>query len=422
MTFHTNYGILDGGRGASDWQGKKLFDALGYRNYRLYWSGIFLSAIGSWVQNTAQGWLVYDLTHSKLMLGVVGFVGSLPVTFLTLLAGVLADRVDRRKLLFGTQAVLMLSAFILGLLTSLGVVAVWHVMMLALMSGFASAFDMPVRQSVVPTLVGKHHIMNAIALNSTAFNSARIIGPALAGILVTSIGLGKCFYVNSASYLAFIAAIAMIRIETFRPIEQQPSIWTDFRSGLRYVVGHKTVRSLVCMAAVPSLFAMPYAMLMPVFAKEVLGVGIAGLGWLMSSVGIGGLAAALTLAMLSKSERKGLILTTASLLLPVVLILFANSHHFRWSQLFLVGVGFSNLAYLASLNSLIQSIVPDELRGRIVGIYMFAFVGLAPLGSLVMGAVAQVVGAPMALTAGGIICATCALLVLIFQPQVRRLA
>jgi len=399
-----------------------LFDALGYRNYRLYWTGIFLSAIGSWVQNTAQGWLVYDLTHSKLMLGVVGFVGSLPVTFLTLLAGVLADRVDRRKLLFGTQAVLMVSAFTLGLLTSLGIVAVWHVMMLALMSGFASAFDMPVRQSVVPTLVGKRHIMNAIALNSTAFNSARIIGPALAGILVTSIGLGKCFYVNSASYLAFIAAIAMIRINSVRTVEEQPSIWTDFRSGLAYVASHSTIRTLVCLAAVPSLFAMPYAMLMPVFAREVLGVGLKGLGLLMSSVGVGGLAGALTLAVLSKSERKGLILTAASLLLPVALILFANSKHFGLSELFLVGVGFSNLAYLASLNSLIQSIVPDELRGRVVGIYMFAFVGLAPVGSLMMGALAQAIGAPMALTAGGMVCAACALLVLVLQPQVRRLA
>ena len=399
-----------------------MFDALGYRNYRLYWTGIFLSAIGSWVQNTAQGWLVYDLTHSKLMLGVVGFVGSLPVTFLTLLAGVLADRVDRRKLLFGTQAVLMVSAFTLGLLTSLGIVAVWHVMMLALMSGFASAFDMPVRQSVVPTLVGKRHIMNAIALNSTAFNSARIIGPALAGILVTSIGLGKCFYVNSASYLAFIAAIAMIRINSVRTVEEQPSIWTDFRSGLAYVASHSTIRTLVCMAAVPSLFAMPYAMLMPVFAREVLGVGLKGLGLLMSSVGVGGLAGALTLAVLSKSERKGLILTAASLLLPVALILFANSKHFGLSELFLVGVGFSNLAYLASLNSLIQSIVPDELRGRVVGIYMFAFVGLAPVGSLMMGALAQAIGAPMALTAGGMVCAACALLVLVLQPQVRRLA
>jgi len=399
-----------------------LFDALGYRNYRLYWSGILLSAIGSWVQNTAQGWLVYDLTHSSLMLGTVGFLGSLPVTFLTLLAGVLADRVDRRRLLLITQAVLMISAFMLGALTSLGVVAVWHVMVLATVSGFASAFDMPVRQSVVPTLVRKQHIMNAIALNSTAFNSARIVGPALAGVLVPAVGLGNCFYFNSVSYLAFIAAIAMIRIESFRKIEEQPSIWTDFRSGLAYVRSNKAVRTLICMAAVPSLFAMPYAMLMPVFAREVLGVGVKGLGMLMSSVGVGGLTGALTLAVLSNSKRKGLILTAASLALPVVLILFANSQNLRMSALFLVGVGFCNLTYLASTNSLIQSIVPDDLRGRVVSTYMFAFVGLGPLGQLMMGAVAQAVGASMAVTAGGIVCMACALMVLVFQPRIRRLA
>lgn len=399
-----------------------MFDALRYRNYRLYWAGIFLSAIGSWVQNTAQGWLVFDLTHSSLMLGTVGFLGALPVTFLTLLAGVLADRVDRRRLLFVTQAVLMVSAFTLGLLTSMGIVAVWHVMVLAMMSGFATAFDQPVRQSVVPTLVKKRHIMNAIALNSSAFNSARIIGPALAGILVPAVGLGKCFFLNSASYMAFIAAIALIRIESFRTADEQPDIWTDFRSGLRYVRTNKTVRTLVCLSAVPSIFAMPYAMLMPVFAREVLGVGVKGLGLLMSSVGVGGLTGALTLAMLSKSERKGLILTTASLLLPVALVLFANSQDFRLSQVFLVGVGFCNLAYLASTNSLIQSIVPDELRGRVVSTYMFAFVGLAPLGQLLMGAIAQAVGAPLAVTMGAIVCAACALMVAAFQPQIRRLA
>ncbi|MBP6964248.1 MAG: MFS transporter [Armatimonadetes bacterium] len=398
-----------------------MFDAFRYRNYRLYWTGIVLSAIGSWVQNTAQGWLVYDLTHSSLMLGTVGFLGALPVTLLTLLAGVLADRVDRRRLLFLTQTVLMASAFMMGLLTSYGVIAVWHVMVLATMSGFASAFDMPVRQSVVPTLVGKRHIMNAIALNSTAFNSARIVGPALAGILVPAIGLGKCFYFNSASYLAMIAAVALIRIESFRKPDDEQGIWADFRGGLSYVRHNKTVRTLVCLAAVPSLFAMPYAMLMPVFAEDILGVGIRGLGLLMSSVGVGGLTAALTLAMLSKSERKGLILTTATLLLPVMLVLFANSRHFALSQVFLVGLGFSNLMYLASTNSLIQTVVPDELRGRVVSAYMFAFVGMGPIGQLMMGAVAQAVGAPAALTAGGIVCAASAAGVLLFQPGIRRL-
>ena len=401
---------------------KQLFDALGYRRYRLYWSGILVSAIGSWIQSTAQGWLVYDLTHSALMLGMVGFLGSLPVMCLTLFAGVLADRVDRRRLLLLTQSVLMISAFILGLLTSAGVVTVWHVMVLATLSGFAGAFDMPVRQSVVPTLVERPHIMNAIALMSSAFNSARIIGPAIAGMLVPIIGIGKCFLINSATYLAFITAIALIRIETFRKAEDQSSIWKDFQSGLRYVRGNKTVRTLVCMAAVPSVFAMPYATLMPVFATEVLHMGVRGLGMLMSAVGIGGLTGALTMAMLSRSERKGRILTAASFALPIVLILFATSQAFHMSVAYLIGVGFSNLLYLTSVNTLIQTTVPDELRGRAISAYMFAFVGLAPIGQLIMGAVANSIGAPLAVTCGGIVCMACAAMVLVFHPQIRRLS
>lgn len=399
----------------------QLFDALGYRNYRLYWSGILVSAIGSWIQSTVQGWLVYSLTHSALMLGTVGFLASLPVLFLTLFAGVLADRVDRRRLLLVTQTILMVSAFFLGLLTSLGVVAVWHVMVLAVLSGFAGAFDMPVRQSVVPTLVERPHIMNAIALMSTAFNSARIIGPALAGVLVGLIGMGKCFFLNSISYLAFIGAIALIRIDTCRSAEDQPSMWKDFKSGLRYVRGHSAVRTLVLMAAVPSIFAMPYSMLMPVFVKEVLHADVRGLGFLTSAVGIGGLSGALTLARLSKSEHKGRILTTASLLLPIMLVLFARSQAFNLSMVYLIAVGFSSLLYFASINSLIQTIVPDELRGRVVSTYMFAFVGLGPIGQLGIGAIAHAVGAPMAVTFGGVVCMACALLVLAFQPQIRRL-
>jgi len=354
------------------------------------------------------------------MLGTVSFLHMLPMTFLTLLAGVLADRVDRRKLLFSTQMVLMTSAFLLGLLTSSGVVAVWHVMTLALVAGIAMAFDIPIRQSVVPTLVGKRHIMNAIALNSSAFNTARIIGPALAGILVSRIGLGRCFYVNSASFLAFIIAISLIEIKSFREPSDQPGMWSDFQLGLRYVWTHGTLRTLVGMAAVPSIFAMPYVTLMPIFAKDILNVGVQGLGMLMSATGVGGLSGALTLALLSRSERKGRILTAGSLLLPVMLVLFANSRSFGLSLAFLVGVGFMTLTFLASVNTLIQSIVPDDLRGRVVSTYMFAFLGLMPLGHLLMGAVANSFGAPLAVTGGGLVCAGFALVVLVRRPEIRR--
>ncbi|MCL6519249.1 MAG: MFS transporter [Armatimonadetes bacterium] len=397
-----------------------MFAALRHRNYRLYWSGILISAIGSWVQTIAQGWLVFKLTNSSLMLGTVLFLNSIPFTALSLFAGVIADRVDRRKLLLLTQSILALSAFILGVLITIGSIRIWHIMGLAFLSGCANAFDIPTRHSSIPFLVAKEHIMNAIALQSAAFNSARIIGPAIAGILVEHIGIGRCFFVNSVSFLAVIAALILIRIKSPKTAERA-DVLSEFRQGMRYVWEHSTIRTLIIMVAFPSVFSMPYTTLMPVFADRVLKVGVTGYGTLMSAVGIGALVGALNLAFFSNSQRKGLILSIASVSLAVMLILFANSKIFPLSLVFLVGLGFMNVTYLATTNTLVQSIVPDNLRGRVVSAYLFAFQGLLPLGHIQAGALANIIGAQATLTIGGIICGSAATLMLLCQPKVRSL-
>ena len=419
LTPFVSSGILELEKETPGTRKLKLFSALGSRNYLLYWCGILISAIGSWVQTVAQGWLVFKLTHSSLMLGVVLFLNTIPFTALSLFAGVVADRVDRRKLLLVTQTILAISPFVLGTLVTKGSVKVWHIMALASISGCANAFDIPTRHSSIPLLVKREHLMNAIALQSAAFNSARIIGPALAGVLVDRIGIGRCFFVNSASFLAVILALMIIRFRS-TPIERT-NVLNEFHQGLMYVWRHDIVRTLIMMVAVPSIFSMPYMTLMPVFADRILKVGVTGYGMLMSATGIGALAGALTLAFFSKSKRKGLVLSTAYTLLAIMLILFANSKIFPLSLFFLMGLGFMNVNYLATTNTLIQTIVPDELRGRVVSAYLFAFQGLLPLGHLQAGAMAKFIGAPGTLTIGGLVCVFSALMVLIRRPEIPRL-
>lgn len=354
------------------------------------------------------------------MLGTVLFLNTIPFTALSLFAGVMADRVDRRKILLLTQSVMALSAFALGLLVTMQFVKIWHIMALAFISGCANAFDIPTRHSSIPLLVKREHLMNAIALQSAAFNTARILGPSLAGVLVERIGIGRCFFVNSASFLAVIFALLIIRIRNVNA--ERTNVLSEFREGLNYVWRHDTVRTLITMVAVPSIFSMPYMTLMPVFADQVLKVGVTGYGMLMSATGVGALAGALTLAFFSKSQRKGLVLSGAYTALAIMLILFANSRMFPFSLFFLMGLGFMNVNYLATTNTLIQSIVPDELRGRVVSAYLFAFQGLLPLGHLQAGAMARIIGAPGTLTVGGLICIFSALMVFIRRPEIPRLA
>jgi MFS family permease len=399
----------------------RTFQALRHRNFRLFWFGQLISLIGTWMQMIAQSWLVLDLTKSAFMLGLVSALGTLPVLLFSLPAGAIADRVNKRNLLIITQSSMMVLAFILAVLTSTRLVQVWHVICLATLLGIANAFDMPGRQSFVIEMVGRESLLNAIALNSSAFNSARILGPAIAGVLIGTVGVAGCFYVNGASFIAVIVGLALMRISFEPKTGASESIFTDMLDGLRYIGKNREVLILISMVGIFSVFGMPYAMLMPVFAKSILMAGPKGYGILMSATGIGALAGALTLATLGDFRHKGRFVLIGSVVFVVFLDLFAVSRLLWLSAALLAVVGFSMVAQAATTNSLLQTLAPDHLRGRVMAVFGVMFMGLAPIGSLQAGSVAQKLGAPIALIIGSAAIALTLAVVLIFRPEVKNL-
>ncbi|MBC7321496.1 MFS transporter [bacterium] len=380
------------------------FESLRYRNFRLFWSGQLISLIGSWIQNVAQGWLVLELTNSSFLLGLVNSVGSLPVLFFSMIAGVIADRVRKRNLIIITQISLTLLAFILGVLTSTGLVRIWHVLIIVFLVGIVNAFDMPTRQSFVIELVGRESLMNAIALNSSIFNAARIIGPAIAGIMVSSVGVAGCFYINAISFIPVIIGLSLINGE-FR-VEREDdsrSLLEDLRLGLRYLKSNREVLLIIVMIAVNSIFGMPYTVFMPVFARDVFKVGARGLGFLMASVGIGALIGALFVASIGRYRKKGRILFTGLFSFSTSLIIFSLSKNYILGLLALTFTGFFMIMFTATANTLVQTYTRDDMRGRVMSIYTTFFAGMTPLGSLQAGAISSLWGAPTAVLLGGII-------------------
>jgi len=369
----------------------------------------------------AQSWLVFQLTNSSLLLGIVGFLGTIPIFVLSLLGGAVADRMDKRKILLFTQNAFMVLAFILAGLTHAKIINVSEIMIIALLNGVVMAFDGPSRQSVVVELVGKKHLMNAIALNSAAFNSARIIGPALAGILIAGIGMSGCFYVNGISFLAVI--LALLLIKTNGPLKQKPSthITKDMIDGLLFIKGNRIIMILITMVGMTSLFGVSYVILMPVFAKEVLFVGIREFGMLMSSAGIGALIAALMLARLGDFMHKGRLLFVSSLIFSFSLILFALFKVFIFSLIALVFLGWSSVTAISLINTLLQVLVPDGLRGRTMSAFMFTFAGVMPFGNLIAGYLANWKGASFAIFISGIICTVFFAAINIIYPQIKEL-
>jgi MFS family permease len=399
----------------------QTFRALRHRNFRLYWFGQLVSLTGTWMQTVAQSWLVFQLTNSAFLLGLTGFIGSLPILLLSLWGGVVADRVHKRNLLVATQTAAMLQAFLLAFLTWSGKVRVEHVLIMAAILGVVNAFDAPTRQSFVVEMVGKEDLMNAIALNSTIFNAARIFGPAIAGVLVASIGVTGCFTLNGVSFLAVIASLLAMRLPPMLKAATSESARQNLAEGLAYVRSNGTVLSILVLVGTTSLFGMSYATLMPIFARDVLQVGAQGLGFLTAAAGIGALVGALTLASLGGFRRKGLLLTAGNLLFPAAMAAFAFSRSFPLSLLCLVGVGWAMIAQNATANTLVQTTVPDHLRGRVMSVYTMLFMGMMPLGNLQAGTLASRFGAPFAVGFGAAICALAALLILWRLPQLRRL-
>ena len=378
--------------------------AFRYRNYRLFFAGQLTSLVGTWMQTIAQSWLVYRLTGSATLLGLVGFASQFPIFVLGPVAGAVADSQPRRGSMIVIQTLMMLQAFPLAFLTFAGRIQVWHVMILATLLGVVSAFDIPVRQAFVAEMVGREDLISAIALNSSMMNGGRIIGPAVAGILVSLVGEGWCFLLNGLSYLAVIGGLIFITSGNNRPHEHEGSRVEAILEGFRFVWHTRPVKALLLLLGVSSLMGMPYTVLMPIFADDVLHGGPRALGILMGFSGVGALIGAATLAGRQGVRGLGRWVMLACAGFGASLILFSISRKFWLSTMLLVPVGFSMMVQMASSNTLIQSMVPDRLRGRVMAVYSMMFVGMAPFGALLAGLLAHLLNAPAAVGLGGVAC------------------
>ncbi len=372
------------------------FAALRHRDFRIFYWGQIISLTGTWMQSTAQGWLVLELTDSELMLGIVTATASLPVLLFTLYAGVLADRADKRTIILVAQCASLVLALILAILTDTRAITIGWILLLVFLLGTANAFEIPTRQSFFVDLVGKTDLTNAIALNSSAFNLTRIIGPAIAGILIGAVGIAASFYLNALSYVAVIIGLLMIKRPKAPPAPRDASTLEKLREGLAFISDDRLARTLVLMVAATSIFALPYAMLLPVFARDVLGVGATGLGLMLSASGAGALAGGIALAATARAARRGPVLLASAAIFCLMVGGFTFSRSFPLSLVLLAGAGFSLIPFTASVNALLQSIVPDGLRGRVMSVYVFMFLGMTPIGSLQAGFLARWIGAPHA--------------------------
>jgi MFS family permease len=395
--------------------------ALRHRNYQLFFAGQLISLIGTWMDQVAEAWLVYRLTGSALLLGTVAFASQIPVFLLAPIGGALADRFDRRKILIATQSAMMFLTFILAWVTLSHRVKIWQVVALAALTGVVNAVDLPARQAFVVDMVSRADLVNAIALNSSMFNGARVVGPALAGIVVAAIGEGWCFFANGVSFIAVIAGLALMKMNRPRmAIEGSPL--ENILEGFRFVAQSAPVRSLMLLLGLVSFTAMPYAVLMPLFADKILHGGAQTLGLLMGCSGVGALGGAITLAMRKTVYGLSKWVAASCAGFGISLLLFSFSRTLWLSALLLVPAGFCAMIQMASSNTLIQSMVPDRLRGRVMSVYAMTFMGMAPMGALLAGSLAHRLGAPMTVAIGGIAAAIGAVVFGLNLPALRPVA
>jgi MFS family permease len=397
------------------------YPAMTYANYRLWFLGQTVSLFGTWMQATAQGYLIYQLTKSPAFLGYVSFANGLPTWIFSLYGGVVADRVSRRTLLMVTQTSMMILAFILAVLAFTGVVQPWHIIVLAFLLGVANAFDAPARQAFTLEMVERKDLANAIALNATMFNTGTAIGPALGGVTYSLVGPGWCFMLNGVSFIAVITALFLMKLSPFIPPIRRGSTAHELREGLGYVRRQRTVLTLMLLIAAVSLFGMSFATLMPVWAVSILGGNATTNGLLQSARGLGSLIGAVTIASLGRFRFKGRLLTAGTFAMPVALLIFAQTRWLPLSLIVLVAVGMSQIPIMNMANALVQALVPDHLRGRVMGVYTLFFMGMMPIGGLWAGTMAHYLGAPRTVMIGGTIVLVMALLVYTFLPGVRRL-
>ncbi|MBI5027010.1 MAG: MFS transporter [Nitrospirae bacterium] len=398
--------------------------SLRHKNFRIFWFGQIVSLTGTWMHSVGQGWLVLKLTDSPFYLGLVGTAGSLPILLFTLFGGIAADRFPKRDILITTQISSMFLALTLAILTSTGIVNVWHVLILTAILGTVHAFDVPTRQSFIIEMVGRESLLNAIALNSAAFNGARIIGPAIAGLAIGYLSLEACFYINALSFLAVIIALGKMRFDpsTSSGLKEKTSkIKEEMVEGLRYISGESRIYVLIIFVAIISFFGFPYITFLPVFARDILQVGPTGLGLLMSSAGAGAFIGAMGLALRGDVQKKGLLSVSAGIIFSLALIVFSFSKVMWLSSAMLVLTGWGALTHLATANSLIQLVAPDHLRGRVMSAYTLFFLGMTPIGNFVVGTLAHYVGTGIAIAIGAKLCLLGTILLIWKKPEILKI-
>jgi MFS family permease len=398
-----------------------IFRSLRHRDFALFWTGNFLSNIGTWMQTLALGWQILLMTNSPFLLGLNGFLGSLPSLVFSLPGGAIADRLSRRKLMLTTQSAMALLALLLGLLTSVHIVTVREILAISFFTGFASALNNPAYQAIVPDLVAREDLVNAVALNSAQFNMSRAVGPTIAGLALGAVGVAGCYYLNSFSFLALILALLVLKLPSRRRVAG-PGVWSAMLDGLRFIERHRLLIILLSVPTFLSLFGLPFVVLMPVFARDLLHVGASGLGYLMAGAGLGAVLSALTLAAQRNAEGRGGFILSSAAVFSLALMLLSRAQSFWWSFVLLGVLGATMVGALALTNTTLQLISPPDLRGRIMSFYTLTVLGLTPLGSLWVGAVAEKLGTRFALWFGGVVSLIYFLILLISLPRLRRVA
>lgn len=400
---------------------KFILRALHHKNYRLFFGGQGISLIGTWMQQIAMSWLVYRLTNSALLLGIVGFSSQIPIFLFASVAGVYADRWNRHRILVVTQTLSMIQALMIALLTLTGTIEVWHIIVLSTFLGVINAFDMPTRQSFIVELLEKaEDLSNAIALNSFMFNGARLIGPSIAGIVIGYLGEGICFLINGISFAGIIIALLAMNVQRKEHVVRSSRMWQALREGYSYAFGFAPIRYILLQLGLMSFMGMSYAVLMPIFASDILHGGPHTLGFLMAASGIGALAGALYLASRQTILGMGRFIAYASAMFGIGIIAFSFSKTIIISLCMMFITGFGMIVQMASSNTILQSIVEEDKRGRVMSIYAMAFIGMVSIGNLFAGALASWIGAPNTLIVSGAACIIGSVLFALKLPQIRK--
>jgi MFS family permease len=400
---------------------RQTFAALKHRNYRLWFSGQLVSLFGTWMQITAQGYLVFQLTQSPAYLGYVGFAAGVPAWLFTLYGGVIADRMSRRTLMLITQTAMMLLAFVLAGLVFVDLVQPWHIITLAFLLGIANAFDGPARLAFVVELVDREDLTNAIALNSSLFNLGSATGPAMAGLTYALVGPAWCFLLNGLSFLAVIWALLRMQLPPRQPPAKRASTWADLAEGVRYILREPAIRIIIGLVGITSMFGISFTTLFPAWAVDVLGGDATTNGLLQSARGLGALLSALMLASLGRTRLKGKLLTIGTFAFPLLLLVFTFVRSLPLSLLVLVGTGVAVILIMNVANALVQGLVPDALRGRVMSVYSMTFFGCMPIGALWIGSAAEYAGAPTAMIIGAVVSLIFGALLFVLAPWVRKL-